>query len=56
MEARVPFDMVHDLLLDEEHLSRYRVLILSNIAALSDRRCKQLADYVRSRRQHLGNQ
>ena len=40
MEARVPFDMVHDLLLDEERLSRYRVLILSNIAALSDRRCK----------------
>ena len=47
IEARIPFDMVHDLLLDEEHLSRYRVLILPNIAALSDRQCKQLTEYVR---------
>jgi len=46
VEARVPFDMVHDLLLDEEHIGRYRVLILPNIAALSDRQCQQLADYV----------
>jgi hypothetical protein len=46
VEARVPFDMVHDLLLDEEHVGRYRVLILPNIAALSDRQSKQLADYV----------
>ncbi|MES1262399.1 MAG: beta-galactosidase trimerization domain-containing protein, partial [Acidobacteriota bacterium] len=47
IEARVPFDMVHDLLLDEDHLRRYRTLILPNIAALSDRQCKQLTDYVR---------
>jgi hypothetical protein len=46
VEARIPFDMVHDLLLDEEHVSRYRVLILPNLAALSDRQCKQLTEYV----------
>jgi Hypothetical glycosyl hydrolase 6/Beta-galactosidase trimerisation domain len=46
IEARVPFDMVHDLLLDADHVDRYRVLILPNIAALSDRQCRQLSDYV----------
>ena len=46
IEGRVPFDMVHDLLLDPDHIDRYRVLILPNIAALSDRQCKQLSDYV----------
>ena len=39
VEARVPFDMVHDLLSDLEKIERYRVLILPNIAALSDRQC-----------------
>jgi hypothetical protein len=48
IEARVPFDMVHDLMLDEEALARYRVLILPNIAALSDRQCEQLRRYVQS--------
>ena len=41
VEARIPFDMVHDQLLDPEHIDRYRVLILPNIAALSDRQCGQ---------------
>jgi hypothetical protein len=47
VEGRVPFDMVHDLMLDEERIGRYRVLILPNIAALSDRQCEQLTKYVR---------
>jgi len=47
VEARIPFDMAHDLLLDQERIARYRVLILPNIAALSDRQCAQLIDYVR---------
>src|SRR5437870_2839282 len=42
VESRVPFDMVHDLLLDAEHLKPYRTLILPNIAALSDKQCQQL--------------
>lgn len=48
VEARVPFDMVHDRLLDGAHLSQYRTLILPNIAALSEAQCRQLTDYVRS--------
>ena len=47
VEARVPFDMVHDLLLDPEHIGRYRTLILPNIAALSDAQCEQLRAFVR---------
>jgi hypothetical protein len=47
VEARVPFDMVHDHLLDAAHLSQYRTLILPNIAALSGQQCRQLEDFVR---------
>ncbi|MCS7316226.1 MAG: hypothetical protein RMI94_03700, partial [Bryobacterales bacterium] len=39
VEARIPFDMVHDRLLDPERLARYRVLILPNVAALSVVQC-----------------
>jgi hypothetical protein len=46
IEARVPFDMVHDLLLDPAHISQYRTLILPNIAALSDAQCAQLKAFV----------
>jgi len=46
VEARVPFDMVHDLLLDESHLAPYRTLILPNIAALSSQQCAQLTAFV----------
>ena len=46
VEARVPFDMVHDRLLDEPHIDRYRTLILPNIAALSSGQCRQIAGFV----------
>ena len=46
VEGSVPFDMIHDLLLDDDHIGRYRVLILPNIAAFSDRQCAQLVNYV----------
>jgi hypothetical protein len=39
--------MVHDGLLGPEHIDRYRVLILPNIAALSTAQCAQIAEYVR---------
>ncbi len=42
IEARVPFEMVHDRLLDPEHLAPFRTLILPNIAALSEDQCAQL--------------
>jgi hypothetical protein len=48
VEGRIPFDMAHDRLLDSEHIGRYRTLILPNLAALSDRQCAQIADYVRN--------
>ena len=47
IEARVPFEMVNDRLLDAEHLKPFRLLILPNVAALSDAQCEQLRQYVR---------
>ena len=46
IEARIPFEMVHDGLLDAEHLAPFKMLILPNIAALSDAQCDQLRDFV----------
>ena len=46
IEARIPFEMVHDRLLDAAHIDRFKVLILPNIAALSEAQCAQLRDYV----------
>jgi hypothetical protein len=46
IESRIPFEMVHDRLLDEAHLSRLKTLILPNIAALSDAQCRQLRAFV----------
>jgi len=46
IEARIPFEMVHDRLLDAGHLAAFRTLILPNIAALSDLQCAQLRDFV----------
>jgi hypothetical protein len=47
IEARIPFEMVHDRLMDADHLKPYKTLILPNIAALSDGQCQQLRDFVR---------
>ena len=47
IEARVPFEMVHDYLLDLNHIRQFKLLILSNIAALSDEQCDQLRQYVK---------
>ncbi len=46
VEARIPFEMVHDHLLDREHLQQFRTLILPNIAALSTAQCGQLQAFV----------
>ena len=48
VEARVPFEMVHDRLLDRERLEPFRLLILPNIACLSDRQCDELRAFVRA--------
>jgi Hypothetical glycosyl hydrolase 6/Beta-galactosidase trimerisation domain len=46
IEARIPFEMVHELNLDAVDLNRFKTLILPNIAALSDQQCQQLRDFV----------
>ena len=48
VEDRIPFDMVNDKLLDEDHLKPYKLLILPNIAALSDEQCGQLRQFVQN--------
>jgi hypothetical protein len=46
IEARIPFAMVHDELLDREHIRQYKTLILPNIAALSTKQCEQIRAFV----------
>jgi len=46
IEARIPFEMVHDRLLDAAHLAPFKVLIFPNIAALSDLQCRQIREFV----------
>jgi hypothetical protein len=48
VEARIPFEMVHDQLLDSDSLSQLRTLILPNIACLSDAQCEQISAFVRN--------
>jgi hypothetical protein len=47
IEARIPFEMVHDRLLDAAHVDRFKVLIFPNIAALSAQQCGQIRDFVK---------
>lgn len=46
VEARIPFGMVDDRLMTPDRLAPYRVLILADVAALSDRQCQQIRDFV----------
>ena len=46
IEARVPFEMVNDRLLDAEHLAPFKLLVLPNIAALSEGQCEQLRQFA----------
>jgi Beta-galactosidase trimerisation domain len=48
IEARVPFEMVHDRLLDPAHIAQFKTLILPNIAALSDAQCDALRAFVQN--------
>jgi hypothetical protein len=47
VEARVPFEMVHDGLLDPDRLRAFKLLVLPNIACLSEGQCDQLRRFVR---------
>ena len=46
LEARIPFDMIDSHDIDREHLSRYKAVILPNIAVLSDEDCAALREYA----------
>ena len=46
LKGRFAFDFVHEDRLEPERLSKYRALLLPNIAMLSDRQCQQIRDYV----------
>lgn len=48
VEHRIPFDMVNDRLLTPDDLKRFKLLILPNIAALSDAQCNQLRAFVQA--------
>jgi hypothetical protein len=47
VESRVPFELVHDRLLDGARLAPYKTLILPNLMALSDEQCRQIETFVR---------
>ena len=46
LTGRFAFDFVHEEMLTPERLSKYRVLVLPNVAMLSDEQCSQIRNYV----------
>jgi hypothetical protein len=46
VEARIPFEMVHDRMLDAERMKPFQLLVLPNIAALSEAQCRQIEAFV----------
>jgi hypothetical protein len=46
VEGHIPFEMISAAMLDAEHLEPFKLLILPNIAALSDNQCAQLREFV----------
>ena len=46
-EDSMPFERVNDRLLDDATLEQFRLLILPNVAALSDEQCARLRNFVR---------
>ena len=48
IEARIPFEMVHDKMLRYPGIDKYKLLLLPNIAALSDAQCRPAARFCQS--------
>lgn len=46
IEARIPFEMVNDRLMEPDNLKPFRLLILPNLATLSDIQCAQLRKFT----------
>jgi hypothetical protein len=47
VEARIPFEMVYEQLLDQKDLDRFKLLILPDIAALSSDQCESIRQFVK---------
>ncbi len=47
VEARVPFELVHEAFLTPDRLDRFKLLILADAAALSDAQCDAIRAFVR---------
>ena len=46
VEARVPFELVHEAFLTPDRLDRFKLLILADAAALSEAQCAAIREYV----------
>lgn len=46
IEARIPFEAVNENMLDASNVGHFAVLVLPNVAALSEAQCKQLTAYA----------
>jgi hypothetical protein len=46
VEARVPFEMVHEAFLTPDKIDRFKLLVLADAAALSDAQCAAIRAYV----------
>jgi len=46
IEARVPFELVHEAFLTPDRLDQFKLLILADAAALSDAQCAAIRTYV----------
>ena len=47
VEARIAFEMVNESFLEPENVARFKLLILPDIAALSDPQCDQIRQFVK---------
>jgi hypothetical protein len=48
IESRIPFEMVNSRLLDPDHLNPFKLLILPNMAVLSEKQCGQLRNFTQN--------
>jgi hypothetical protein len=46
VEARVPFELVHEAFLTPDRLDRFKLLVLANTTSLSDAQCAAVRGYV----------
>jgi hypothetical protein len=46
VEARIPFELVHESYLTPDRLAAFKVLVLADAAALSDTQCAAIREYI----------